>query len=55
MIFPPDRHGDNRWNRCLDELIAAWNMHGPDITLATLEWLNGDEPGEGAATTEGAA
>ena len=56
MNFPPDRHGDNRWNQCLDELITAWNEHGPDITLATLIWLNGDEPGEGAATgTEGAA
>ena len=44
MIFPPDRHHDNRWNRCLDELITAWNKHGPDITLATLTWLNGDGP-----------
>ena len=55
MNYPPDRHGDNRWNQCLDALIAAWNKHGPDITLATLTWLNGDEPGDAATGTEGAA
>ena len=39
MTWPPDRHGDNRWNQCLDALIAAWNHTGPDVTLAALRDL----------------
>ena len=54
MMWPPDRHGDNRWNQCLDALVAAWNHAGPDDTLATLRWLNGDEPDETTAATRDA-
>ncbi len=39
MNFPPDRHLDPRWNRCLDALTAAWNAAGPDVTLAALSLL----------------
>ena len=39
MKYPPDRHNDNRWNQCLDALIAAWNLAGPDATLAALRDL----------------
>lgn len=39
MKFPPDRLGDNRWNLCLDALIAAWNHAGPDATLEVLTAL----------------
>ena len=49
MNYPPDRHGDNRWNACLDALIAAWNSAGPDVTLGALRDL---ELGEDAATGE---
>ena len=52
MNFPPDRHGDPRWNACLDALIAAWNRHGPDATLealAALELAPAADEGEGAA------
>ena len=37
--LPADRHGDNRWNRALDALIAAWNRAGPDATLEALTAL----------------
>ena len=39
MSWPPDRHGDNRWNQCLDALIAAWTIAGPDATLGALRDL----------------
>ena len=35
----PDRHNDNRWNQCLDALIAAWNRAGPDAALEALTAL----------------
>ncbi len=49
MNWPPDRFGDNRWNQCLDALIAAWNRAGPDATLGALRDLElapaaGDRP-----------
>ena len=37
--YPPDRFGDNRWNRCQDALIAIWNRLGPDRTLEALTAL----------------
>ncbi len=57
MNWPPDRHGDPRWNACLDALIAAWNRAAPDATLGALTALElGTEPGKDAATrNEGAA
>jgi hypothetical protein len=39
MNWPADRAGDNRWNQCLDALIAAWNRVGPDATLDALTAL----------------
>ena len=51
--LPPDRHGDDRWNQCLDTLIRAWNEVGPDITLATLRWVCGDPPGDAEDATTG--
>ena len=59
MNWPADRHGDNRWNRCLDALIAAWNRAGPDATLGALTALElspGRDEGSGdeaAATGTG--
>ena len=51
MNWPPDRFNDNRWNRCLDALISAWNHAGPDATLEALTALElspaADEPGDG--------
>ena len=56
MNFPPDRHGDNRWNRALDLLIAVWNRHGPDATVDALTALELSPPaGTEDAATEGAA
>ena len=57
MNYPPDRHSDNRWNLCLDALIAAWNTAGPDETLATLRDLEFDAAQDKTAATgtEGAA
>ena len=54
MNFPPDRHGDNRWNRALDLLIAVWNRHGPDATVDALTALELSPPAgtEDAATEE---
>ena len=50
MNWPPDRHGDNRWNQCLDALIAAWTIAGPDVTLGALTALElSQEPGKDAA------
>jgi hypothetical protein len=49
--LPESRHGDNRWNQCLDALIAAWNRAGPDATLAALRELElGDGTDKTAAT-----
>ena len=53
MNYPPDRFGDNRWNRCLDALIAAWNHAGPDATLEALTAL--ELGAEKDAATEGDA
>ncbi len=39
MNYPPDRHGDNRWNQCLDALTEAWDRAGPDRTLAWITAL----------------
>ena len=36
MMYPPDRHGDNRWNQCQDLLIETWNKLGPDFTVSYL-------------------
>ena len=57
MNYPPDRHSDNRWNLCIDALIAAWNTAGPDETLATLRDLEFDAAQDKTAATgtEGAA
>ena len=51
MNWPPDRHGDNRWNQCLDALIAAWTIAGPDATLAALRDLELSD-GKDATTRE---
>ena len=51
MNWPPDRHGDPRWNACLDALIAAWNRAGPDVTLGALRDLELSD-GKDAATRE---
>jgi len=58
--LPADRHIDNRWNRCLDALIAAWNQLGPDALLAEMSALTGDPRSrlrdeDETATEEGAA
>ncbi len=55
MNGPPDRHGDNRWNQCLDALIAAWNHAGPDATLSALTDLELSAGTEDAATGTGVA
>ena len=50
MNWPPDRFNDNRWNRCLDALISAWNHAGPDATLEALTALElGPADGRDAA------
>ena len=53
MNYPPDRHGDPRWNQCLDALIAAWTIAGPDATLAALRDL--ELAGTGDTATGGEA
>jgi hypothetical protein len=47
-----DRLGDNRWNQCMDALVAAWNHAGPD---ATLEALTALELAPAAGESESAA
>ena len=55
MKYPPDRHNDNRWNRCLDALIAAWNRVGPDATLEALTTLELRAEDTGDTATGGEA
>ena len=55
MNWPPDRHNDNRWNQCLDALIAAWNRVGPDATLGALRDLELEDGKDAATGTEGEA
>lgn len=38
-----DRQLDNRWNKCLDHLCAAWDRLGPDVTLSWLKALAGSQ------------
>lgn len=55
MRFPPDRFGDNRWNRCLDALIAAWSRAGPDAVLEALTALELSPAAEDPDAEEGDA
>jgi hypothetical protein len=48
-----DRSLDNRWNQAVDRLCEAWDVHGPDVTLAWLSALARSEvTAEGVAVVE---
>ncbi len=53
MTATTDRTGDNRWNQCLDALIAAWNRAGPDATLGALRDLELSDGKDAARGTGG--